>query len=342
MPVDRTPQVSLVSLHKPQVSLLESITGTLTSKAGTPAENAVASQSCECEATVDVANQVSLVSLLFTTTQVMAYAGVSKSAIYKAINEGRLEKQSVVADKGNRKNKDNLHYSAKSVFALWPHAKTAWEAHNLQIIHKKEEENAALEAHKNDLVAIAKMPEWRRRVSDARQGILVYIQQEAERLEEQAQTQGDHSSQQEKAITLFIADALRKTLPPEIQTLLPIANARYREGGGICRRTIFGWKTEAEVNGGAGLAPKDVEFKEPDFAQHLLKAYRKPSKPSLRYVVMYDLWSVFLLHKSSGLNTPPHSNTQRPCPPVLSPDIPTLTLGLQKIIYKYIVIMYLR
>lgn len=290
MPVSSTvPSVTQLTQLVTQVAQAHEMP---TLKTGSPDKSQETSQSCINQA--DRNQAISLTQLtqlppFFTIASLKPLTGLTKNGVKYQIAKRGIETQKILGSEGYRKGSEICQYPTESLFAKWPEVIIAWEAQNLQIIHKQEEEKAALEAHKNDLVAIAKMPEWRRRVSDARQGILIYIQQEAERLEDEAQAQGDHSSQQEKAITLFIADALRKTLPTEIQTLLPIANARYRKGGAICRRTIFGWKAEAEVNGGAGLAPKEVEFKEPDFAQHLLKAYRKPSKPSLRYVVMYDL-----------------------------------------------------
>lgn len=124
--------------------------------------------------------------------------------------------------------------------------------------------------------AITGIADWQRRCMDARAAILM----ELERL---SATLG-----QEPAIRQLIADAERGELRPDLQGLVPVANAKAGKDGKrtISRRSIFRWKAEADKAGVAALAPREVARPDvPAWAPALLKLYRVPTKRSLAAVM---------------------------------------------------------
>ncbi|WP_062228779.1 Mu transposase C-terminal domain-containing protein [Aureimonas frigidaquae] len=134
------------------------------------------------------------------------------------------------------------------------------------------------------LAAVARtaagMADWQRRCMDARAAILI-------ELERMAALAGVKGAMRE-LIRLADAGALR----PELQALIPVANARAGENGArtITMRTLFRWRADA-ARGITALAPAEVRARAdavPAWAPELLALWRTATKRSLM-AVMEDL-----------------------------------------------------
>jgi len=121
--------------------------------------------------------------------------------------------------------------------------------------------------------APATLKGWQRRVMDARLAIL----REIERLEK--------TMSANKAITKIIALARYEQLPPHVQKLVALANAR--KGGKQGRRTlsrtsIYQWRNDLKTGGVSALAPQDMEKKKiPTWTPYFLKCFQRPQNPSI-------------------------------------------------------------
>lgn len=123
------------------------------------------------------------------------------------------------------------------------------------------------------------LKDWQREIGEARAAICF----EVKRLAEVGGT--------ESAIRTIIDLAARDALTPQLQRLIPIANAKAGTGRMLSRSTLYRWLKElpskdAPVSNVARLAPKTRETEEiPAWAPYLLSLYSQPQKPSLAYCV---------------------------------------------------------
>lgn len=142
------------------------------------------------------------------------------------------------------------------------------------------------------------LADWQRRCMEARAAILM----EVERL---AAISG-----QEPAIRQFLAQAERGELRPELQALIPVANAKSGKEGKrtVSRRSLFRWKAEAAKAGVAALAPREavVQQEVPAWAPALLKLYRVPMKRPLA-AIMEDLPDAL----PAGVQVPSYGQARR-------------------------------
>lgn len=119
------------------------------------------------------------------------------------------------------------------------------------------------------------LKDWQREIGEARAAICFEVKK-------LAQVGGT-----ERAIRTVIDLAAREGLSPQLQRLVPIANAKAGTDRMLSRRTIYRWLQElpnadAPVSNLARLAPKTRESEEiPGWAPYLLNLYGKPQKPSL-------------------------------------------------------------
>lgn len=120
---------------------------------------------------------------------------------------------------------------------------------------------------------------WQREIAEARSAICF----EVKRLAEIGGT--------ERAIQTVIDLASREGLSPQLQRLIPIANAKAGVGRMLSRTTLYRWLKElpsadAPISNVARLAPKTRETaKIPAWAPYLLTIYGQPQKPNLTYCV---------------------------------------------------------
>lgn len=119
-------------------------------------------------------------------------------------------------------------------------------------------------------LSIAKLSDDQRKVMDARLVLLNEIDAITKEIG------------RKKAVKLFVSAASSNALRPEVQSLVPIANARAGDGGRVLSRaTVFNWlKLRAE--GGAALAPRArPAMPAPAWAPYFLAYYGQKQKPSM-------------------------------------------------------------
>lgn len=98
-----------------------------------------------------------------------------------------------------------------------------------------------------------------------------------------------------RAIVEFIKLAKAGELRPDLQCLIPVANAKsgscvkYAKGGRVASRaTIYNWIKAYEKGGPEALAPelpRTPDMSLPEWAPHLMDLWANPAKPSLQAVV---------------------------------------------------------
>ncbi|MBP9101478.1 MAG: DDE-type integrase/transposase/recombinase [Nitrosomonas sp.] len=135
-----------------------------------------------------------------------------------------------------------------------------------------------LESARALIVNPGELKNWQRDIATARMAIC----SEVRRL---AQVGGT-----ERAIQTVIDLAVRGGLRPELQAMVPIANAKAGVGRALSRTTIYRWLKETEnAQGGsafARIAPKARETAAiPAWAPYLLSIYGQPQKPTLAFCV---------------------------------------------------------
>ncbi len=137
-------------------------------------------------------------------------------------------------------------------------------------------ENLPAPAEADKFPLPAQLAGWQRRGRDGRHAILNLIDRLAE------------GASLNKAIDKVVAQAKNGALPPHIQGLVPVANARSAQGEGkqtLSRRTLYRWRDLREIeraSGRAALAPQAPAKKPvPPWAKLFLKCYRKPQKVSV-------------------------------------------------------------
>ncbi len=89
---------------------------------------------------------------------------------------------------------------------------------------------------------------------------------------------------QGKAITTLVDLAAHSQLSPDLQKLIPIANARSNGARTLSRATIYNWIKDRETAGGnvVALAPKAAPVAErPVWAWTLVKLWSRPTKPGI-------------------------------------------------------------
>ncbi|TYP83911.1 MULTISPECIES: Mu transposase C-terminal domain-containing protein [Nitrosomonas] len=123
------------------------------------------------------------------------------------------------------------------------------------------------------------LKDWQRQIAEARAAIC----SEVRRLETVGGT--------ERAIRTVIDLAARGQLPPQLQKLVPVANAKAGMDRALSRTTLYRWLKESKRKEATGssvalLAPKARESADiPPWAPYLLSLYRQPQKPDLSYCV---------------------------------------------------------
>lgn len=133
-----------------------------------------------------------------------------------------------------------------------------------------------LESIQAAIVNPGHLKNWQRDIANARLAICSEVQRLA--------TAGGT----ERAIQAVIDLAARGALRPELQAMVPVANAKAGTGRALSRTTIYRWIKETEIGGSqfARLAPKTRETAAiPPWASYLLSLYGQPQKPSLAYCV---------------------------------------------------------
>jgi putative transposase len=92
------------------------------------------------------------------------------------------------------------------------------------------------------------------------------------------------TTSKEAAIQTVIKLAAEGKLPPHLQRLVPIANAKKNEKRTLSRRSIYRWMGQ---NQAGHLAPmkREADFSVPAWGPYLLKLYRQPQKLSLQYCI---------------------------------------------------------
>lgn len=133
-----------------------------------------------------------------------------------------------------------------------------------------------LEAAKELLVNPGSLKNWQRDVATARLTICAEIRRLAA------------AGGTERAIQTIIDLAARGALRPELQNLVPVANAKAGMNRALSRTTIYRWLRETVIGGSsfARLAPKERETaKIPAWAPYLVNLFGQPQKPSLVFCV---------------------------------------------------------
>ncbi len=138
--------------------------------------------------------------------------------------------------------------------------------------------------------AQARLRDWQVRCMEARLAVIRYLEDFAER----------EGLCMEKAMLCFQADAELHRLPPEIQALLPLANARTGPSGArtISRRSIQRWRADAR-EGLAHLAPLDHDRPDPAWLPQFQDILAQEPPPSLA-----DAWRL-LCQSLPGEIAPP-------------------------------------
>ena len=123
------------------------------------------------------------------------------------------------------------------------------------------------------------LKDWQREIGEARAAICMEVKRLAE------------VGGIERAIRTVIDLAAKEALAPQLQRLVPVANAKAGTGRMLSRTTLYRWlkelpNSDAPVGNVARLAPKTREANEiPAWAPYLLNIYSQPQKPSLAYCV---------------------------------------------------------
>lgn len=120
----------------------------------------------------------------------------------------------------------------------------------------------------------ADLKDYQRKVMDARAAILM----EVDRLT---------ALTSRISAVLAVVDASKNgTLRPDLQELVPIANAKSRAGSSLSRPTLYRWLAARRDHGAPGLAVQAVpETSIPEWASALMDLYARPQKPSLAFCV---------------------------------------------------------
>lgn len=146
-------------------------------------------------------------------------------------------------------------------------------------------------------VAPVTLADWQRRCADARAALLL----EVDRL---AAMVGIN-----RAILTMVELAASGQLRPDMQALVPYANARSAKDGArtLSRRSLYRWRDDAKA-GIAALAPLDSARPQqlPAWAPAFLKLIRVPSKPSITSV-LHDLPGVL----PEGVPVPSYDQARR-------------------------------
>jgi len=96
---------------------------------------------------------------------------------------------------------------------------------------------------------------------------------------------------QGKAITTLVDLAAHNQLSPDLQKLIPIANARSNGSRTLSRSTVYSWIKDREAAGGnvVALAPKAAPVAErPVWAWTLVKLWSRPTKPGIPEIL--EVW----------------------------------------------------
>jgi len=122
-----------------------------------------------------------------------------------------------------------------------------------------------------------RLADWQRRCADARAAIIIDLEQLA--------AAAGISKAIKKTVELAAAGQLR----PEVQAMVPQANARAGKEGGrhLSRPTLYRWRADYQRDGWNGLVPQETAAAKPvpAWAGELLRLYRVPSKRSLAAIL---------------------------------------------------------
>lgn len=117
----------------------------------------------------------------------------------------------------------------------------------------------------------AQLKDSQRRTLEARAAILAEI----DSLMVMGTSQG-------KAVQIVVEMAQAGTLRPEVQAMVPVANARAGQGRSLTRATLYNWLKARAAGSSTALAPAlPPEHDIPDWAGALMELYGRPQKPSL-------------------------------------------------------------
>jgi len=87
---------------------------------------------------------------------------------------------------------------------------------------------------------------------------------------------------QGKAVQMVVEMAQEGTLRPEVQTIVPMANARAGQGRSLTRATLYNWLKARAAGSSTALAPAlPQEHGIPEWASALMDLYGRPQKPAL-------------------------------------------------------------
>ena len=241
--------------------------------------------------------QGSALDLLLPLSEAARFTGTSKQNLRKRLFKAGLL-QERLCESGPNKGRMMKVVQADDLFRLYPEGRSRHEAHKAALASLQPAPgNKTTTALPSDPEALAGLKDWQRRRVDARIAVLRHLEA----------IQRECGLSKDRAITRLLAQADAGQLSPEIQALVTLANAKSGQAGKrtLSRRTLLRWEMEAR-RGLQCLAPKDVKFREPRWAPHLLDLYRQPQKPSLRQCV--DLLPGLL---PSGITPPSYSAAMR-------------------------------
>lgn len=111
------------------------------------------------------------------------------------------------------------------------------------------------------------LKDWQRRTMDARAALLTQLDRLTEVMPKS------------RAIEALVKAANREELAPDLQALVPAANAR---GKALSRSRIYEWLRLREAHGVVGLAPAPARKETfPTWASDFMDLYARPQKPSI-------------------------------------------------------------
>lgn len=123
-------------------------------------------------------------------------------------------------------------------------------------------------------VAATDLKDWQRRVMDARAAILLAVDRLA------------MATSRNQAVRTIVEAAKSGDLAPELQALVPVANARSGGKASLSRGQIYEWLRIRDEQGVQGLAPRPtISERVPTWASALMDLYARPQKPSLAFCV---------------------------------------------------------
>lgn len=207
---------------------------------------------------------------LFSVSEAANLSGVGIRAIQKAISNGRLHAEEIPIEDGHHKGRSAYQIKAADLFALYPAARTRFEAiaaAEARLVLQTEEAAAKQAAAPVPDDDVDHLKDWQRMRMDGRLALLTY----------RDQLRLERNISKNMAQSLVVARYAEGTLPPHLQRLAMDASAR---GQHISTRTLERWDQQVQF-GLVGLAPKATLHAEPKWIHPFLALWRRPQKPSV-------------------------------------------------------------